>query len=80
MPSTVLATTVVTLKLANGDVLLQFLDPVGTLKFAHSFPSADFTSINTTTNGGSTGATQTFTYGQDANKADYPHDYYQKES
>jgi len=80
MPSTVLATTVVTLKLADGNVLLQFLDPAGTLKFAHVFPSADFTSINTTTNGGSTGATQTFTYGQDAARTDYPHDYYQKES
>jgi hypothetical protein len=80
MPSTILATTVVTLKLANGDVLLIFQSPSGTEKFVFSFPSADFTSINSTTNGGSTGATQTFTYGQDANKADYPNSYYQKES
>ena len=80
MPGTILATTLITLKLASGDVLLTFQSPTGTEKFVIAIPSADFTSINTTTNGGSTGATQTFAYGQDANKADYPTSYYQKES
>lgn len=80
MPATVLATTVVTLKNASGTVTLSFQSPNGDVKFVHVFPSADVTSINTTTNGGSTGATQTFTYAQDAAKGDYPHDYYQKES
>jgi hypothetical protein len=80
MAGTILAVTLVTLKLANGDVLLTFQSPSGTEKFVIALPSADVTSLNTTTNGGSTGATQTFTYGQDANKADYPTSYYQKET
>jgi len=71
MPATVLAVTVVTLKLANGDVLLRFLHPNGSVRFEHSFPSADFTSINTTTNGGAANTTQTFAYAQDANRGDY---------
>lgn len=75
MPNTKLATTVVTLKLANGDVLLSFQDPNGTIKYMHSFTTSDFTSINTTTNGGSTGATQTFVYGENNLINDYPHDY-----
>lgn len=72
MPATVPATTVVTLKNASGTVTLFFQDPNGMVKFAHVFPSADFTSINTTTNGGATNATQTFTYAQDAARTDYP--------
>lgn len=72
MPATVPATTVVTLKNASGTVTLSFQDAQGFVKFIHVFPSADFTSINTTTNGGSTGATQTFTYAQDAARTDYP--------
>jgi hypothetical protein len=80
MPGTILAVTLVTLKLADGNVLLTFQSPNGTEKFVIAIPSADFTSINTTTNGGSTGATQTFVYGQDANKADYPTSYFQKET
>ncbi len=71
MPATVLAVTVITLKLANGDVLLKFQNPNGSVRFEHSFPAADFTSINTTTNGGATNATQTFTYAQDQNRGDY---------
>lgn len=72
MPDSVLATTVVTLKNASGSVTLFFQAPNGGVRYAHTFPSADFTSINTTTNGGSTGATQTFVYAQDANALDYP--------
>ena len=77
MAGTLLATTVVTLKNASGTVTLFFQDANGTVKFSHVFPAADFTSINTTTNGGATGATQTFTYAQDANRNDYPTSYFQ---
>lgn len=80
MPSTVLATTLVTLKNADGSVTLTFVSPNGTEKFRHVIPAADFTSINTTTNGGATGATQTFTYAQDNLKVDYPASFFQKES
>jgi hypothetical protein len=72
MPATVPATTVVTLKNADGTVTLFFQSPNGFVKYAHTFPSADVTSINTTTNGGATGATQTFVYAQDAARVDYP--------
>ncbi len=80
MPGTILGVTLITLKLANGNVLFTFQSATGTEKFVISLPSADVTSLNTTTNGGSTGATQTFVYGQDANKADYPTSYFQKET
>ena len=72
MPATVPATTVVTLKNADTTITLYFQDPNGFVKFAHTFPAADFTSINTTTNGGSANATQTFTYAQDAARVNYP--------
>ena len=62
----------ITLKNADGTVTLQFVAPNGGVRYAHTFPSADFTSINTTTNGGATNTTQTFVYAQDAAKADYP--------
>jgi hypothetical protein len=78
MPSTVVAVTVVTLKNADGSVLLRFQSPNGMVRYEFPFPSADFTSINTTTNGGATGATQTFTYGEDANRLDYDGSYYQE--
>ena len=78
MPATVVAVTVITLKQADGSVLLRFQAPNGGIRYEFPFPSADFTSINTTTNGGSTGATQTFTYGEDANRTDYDGSYYQE--
>jgi hypothetical protein len=75
MPATALACTVVTLKNADGTVGLSFQDPFGTVRYYHVFPAADFTSINTTTNGGASGATQTFVYAQDVNRIDYPNSY-----
>lgn len=69
--ATVLACTVVTLKNADGTVTLSFQSPNGMVRYQHTFPSADFTSINTTTNGGSAGATQTFVYAQDAARVNY---------
>lgn len=68
-------------KQASGTVRLEFyssydgLNPTGDLKFAIVIPSADFTSFNTTVNGGSTGATLTKVYAGDANRNDYPSGY-----
>ena len=78
MPSTKLAVTLITLKLASGSVLLRFQDPQGGVRYEAVIPNADFTSINTTTNGGSTGATQTFTYTQDQNRTDYDMSSYER--
>jgi hypothetical protein len=67
MPATVLATTVVASKLNNGDVLLRFMHPNGSVRFEHSFLAADVATINGLTSGNSA----TFTYAQDQNRGDY---------
>lgn len=66
------AINVVATKLADGNVQLLFQRPNGDVRFAVSIPTADFTSFNTTVNGGSTGATLTKSYTQDQFPADYP--------
>lgn len=64
-------------KNASGTVRLDFystldaLNPAADLRFAVVIPSADFTSFNTTVNGGATGATLTKVYAQDLNRGDY---------
>ena len=64
-------------KLADGNVRLDFwatndgLNSNGQLRFAMVITSADFTSFNTTVNGGSTGATLSKAYAEDANRNDY---------
>ena len=69
--------TVTATKNASGTVRLDFystldgVNPSADLRFAVVIPSADFTSFNTTVNGGSTGATLTKVYAQDANRGDY---------
>ena len=71
--------SVVGTKMASGNVRLDFYDlngpgganSLGDLRFSVVIPSADFTSFNTTVNGGSAGATLTKNYSQDANQGDY---------
>lgn len=72
MPSAANAVSVIATKQASGNVQLIFQNPVGGIVFVAVIPSADFTSFNTTVNGGATGATLTRAYGHDQNKGDYP--------
>lgn len=65
-------------KMASGTVQLVFtstndgVNTNGDIRFAVVIPAADFTSFNTTVNGGATGATVTKVYAQDLNRGDYP--------
>jgi len=78
MPFNIPGLTITATKMASGTVQLQFystldgLNSDGGLRFAVVIPAADFTSFNTTVNGGATGANLTKTYAQDANRQDYP--------
>jgi hypothetical protein len=74
MPQNIPAVTVIATKQASGGVQLQFVIN-GAIRFVQSILAADFTSFNTTVNGGSAGATLTRTYAQDAAPADYPAEY-----
>ena len=67
--------TVIATKMASTTVQLVFQNPNGGVRYCAVIPAADFTSFNTTVNGGSAGATLTRTYGQDANNGDYPFEY-----
>ena len=53
---------------------LDGLNPSGDIRFAVVIPAADFTSFNTTVNGGSAGTSLTRTYPQDTNRGDYPNE------
>jgi hypothetical protein len=75
MPQTVLPTTLIATKLASGNVQLMFQSPIGGIQFVAVIPSADFTSFNTTVNGGATGANLTKAYGTNMNIYDYPQTY-----
>lgn len=79
MPHTINGVTVIATKQASGNVQLLFQNSVGGIMFVCSIPSADFTVLNTTVNGGSTGANITKMYAQDANKGDYPVHYFHGE-
>jgi hypothetical protein len=65
MPRDVPAFAVIATKMASGNVQLVFqnsldgLNPGGAVKFVAVIPSADFTALNTTVNGGAAGATLT---------------------
>jgi hypothetical protein len=78
MAGDIQAVAVVATKMASGNVQLQFyssfdgLNPNGDLRFAAVIPAANFTSLNTTVNGGATGATLTFVYAENTNRGDYP--------
>ena len=71
------AVAVVATKMSSGTVQLVFqssldgLNPYGQVRFAVVIPSADFTSFNTTVNGGAAGATLTKVYAENANQGDY---------
>lgn len=71
------AVAVVMTKQASGNVQivvqssLDGLNPSGDIRFELVIPSADFTAFNTTVNGGSSGATLTKVYAEDANPSDY---------
>jgi hypothetical protein len=64
--------TIVMTKEASGNVQVLIQRPNGDIRFAVVIPSADFTSFNSTVNGGSTGATLTKAYTQDEFPNDFP--------
>lgn len=72
MTMNIQAVTVIATKMASGAVQLLFQNPNGGVRFCVAIPSADFTSFNTTVNGGATGATLTRVYAQDSAPNDYP--------
>ena len=71
------AVSVVATKMASGTVQMQFqgsldgLNPNGQIRFVVVIPAADFTSFNTTVNGGAAGATLTKVYAENVNVTDY---------
>jgi hypothetical protein len=81
MPANIEAISVTATKTTAGDVRLDFyktsdgLNPNGALFFAVVILSADFTSINTTVNGGASGATLTVTYPENARRVNYHNNY-----
>lgn len=71
MPQTVTGVNLIAIKQASGNVKMIFQNDVGGILFSAVIPSADFTALNTTVNGGSTGATLNKKYNEDQNKDDY---------
>jgi hypothetical protein len=71
------ALAVIATKMASGTVQLAFYDsldglnPYAQMRFVVVIPSADFTSFNTTVNGGAAGATLTKVYAENVNATDY---------
>lgn len=78
MPVNVIARAVIMTKQASGNVQVivqsssDGLNPNGDINFALVIPAADFTSFNTTVNGGATGATLTKVYAENFASGDYP--------
>lgn len=75
MPYNIPASTLIATKMASGAVQLVWYDVTGGVRWAAVIPNASFTALNTTVNGGSTGATLTQVYAQDASQGDYPQGY-----
>lgn len=77
MPANIIARAVTATKMASGTVQLVVfsssdgLNSNGDVQFALVIPAADFTSFNTTVNGGAAGTTLTKVYAQNANAGDY---------
>lgn len=77
MAVNITAVAVVGTKMASGNVRLDFfssldgLNSSGDSRFSVVIPAADFTSFNTTVNGGAAGATLAKVYAQDLNRGDY---------
>jgi hypothetical protein len=81
MSVNVIARSIIMTKQASGNVQLVVqasgdgLNPNGDINYVCVIPAADFTSFNTTVNGGATGATLTKTYAENAFNGDYPAGY-----
>jgi hypothetical protein len=75
MPYNQPARTLIATKMASTTVQLAWYDAQGGLVYIGIVPAADFTSFNTTVNGGAAGATLTRTYAEDLNQGDYPQGY-----
>ena len=77
MPVNIISRAVIATKMASGNVQLVIqsssdgLNPNGDINYVLVIPAADFTSFNTTVNGGAAGATLTKVYAQNANSGDY---------
>lgn len=67
--------SLVATKMASGNVQLVFQNPNGGVRYCAVISSANFTALNTTVNGGATGAALTQVSGQDAFNTDYPAEY-----
>lgn len=67
--------TVIATKMASTTVQLVMQNPNSGVRYCVVIPAADFTSFNTTVNGGAAGASLTRTYAQDLNNGDYPVEY-----
>ena len=78
--STILSKVVTMVKQSDGSVTVTISGPNGDIRYVLNIPSADFTSFNTTVNGGSAGASLTKTYGQISKSAGtVGHDTYERE-
>jgi hypothetical protein len=75
MAINIVGVTAILTKMASGNVQCVFQNPNGGVRYCIVIPAADFTSFNTTVNGGATNATLTRTYAQDAAATDYPQEY-----
>jgi hypothetical protein len=81
VPVNIIARSIIMTKQASGNVQIVIqsssdgLNPNGDINFACVIASADFTSFNTTVNGGATGATLTKTYAENFASGDYPGQY-----
>ena len=64
MAHTIKSQTVTATKQADGSVNIVFSDMYGGVRYVANISNADFTTLNTSVNGGSTGATKTLSYGQ----------------
>jgi hypothetical protein len=73
MPGVIPAFQIVATKISATGAANVRLDILrnGGVVFSVCIPAADFTSFNTTVNGGSAGATLTTSYAQDTSRADY---------
>lgn len=81
MSVNVIARSVIMTKMASTTVQVVVqassdgLNPNGDINFVMVIPAADFTSFNTTVNGGAAGTTLTRTYAENAFNGDYPAGY-----
>lgn len=73
MPGVIPAFQIVATKISTAGVANVRLDILrnGGIVMSVCIPAADFTSLNTTVNGGSAGATLTLSYAQDTSRPDY---------